>query len=244
MSDYGSVTNNNSGSVSSGSGSGRIYTTETQLLKLQDEVDVVDNLLDENKSNTEIEKFLLKRKEFILNKIDSLQRRNVGSANGSDDNNEYSSYDYNSLTTSTDEQIKKLQAEVALLKSLIAGQDGDEDLEEYLSDRERSLLKKMDTMSNKITQQSEFVKDIMNKPVMDIIHSWSAAHQDILRDTADLVTKSNPMENIKNTNKWWLPIGDFLREFINILTGEERMFYVGLTIIFIGLIFVFINVTN
>jgi hypothetical protein len=155
---------------------------------------------------------------------------------------EYNTYSNNQLTTH-EEQIKKLQAEVQLLKDMLSEQT-DEDLEQYLSDREKGLLTKMNTMSNKITEQSAFVKDIMNKPVMEIVHKWSSAHQNILRDTADLFTKSNVMENIQKEDKWWIPIGSFLREFIKIITGGERMFYVGLTIVFIGLIFVFINVTN
>ena len=141
------------------------------------------------------------------------------------------------------EQMMKLQAEVQLLKDMLSEQT-DENLEEYLSDRERNLLKKMNTMSNKITEQSAFVKDIMNKPVMEIVNNWSATHQDILKDTADLFTKSNVIENIQKNDKWWVPIGEFLREFIKILTDGERMFYVGLTIIFVGLIFVFVNITN
>ena len=147
------------------------------------------------------------------------------------------------ITTHEVEQIKKLQAEVQLLKDMLSEQN-DEDLEQYLSDRERGLLKKMNTMSNKITEQSAFVKDIMNKPVMEIVNNWSATHQDILRDTADLFTKSNVMENIQKNDKWWVPIGLFLKEFIKIITDGERMFYVGLTIVFIGLIFVFVNVTG
>lgn len=169
-----------------------------------------------------------------------------GSINGSiKNNNNKNLIDTNSLTTNTEEQIKKLQAEVLLLKNIIAeGDTSGEDLEMYLSDKERTLLKKMNTMSNKITQQSAFVKDILNKPVMEIIHNWSAAHQDILHDTSDLFTQTNIVENMKNNNKWWQPLGIFLKKFIYILTHEERMFYVGLTVLFIGLIFVFINITN
>ena len=52
------------------------------------------------------------------------------------------------------------------------------------------------------------------------------------------------MDNIQKNDKWWVPISEFLREFIKILTDGERMFYVGLTIVFIGIIFVFVNVTD
>ena len=149
-------------------------------------------------------------------------------------------------TTDTEEQVKKLQAEIQLLKSMISEErdTNDEDLELYLSDKERATMKKLNTISNKITEQSAFVKDILNKPVMEIIHNWSAAHQDILHDTTDLFTQTNVIEKIKNNNKWWQPLGTFLKQFINILTSGERMFYVGLTVLFIGLIFVFINITN
>ena len=169
-----------------------------------------------------------------------------GSKIGNGTNNRSNLSDTNSLTTNTDEQIRKLQAEVQLLKSMIAESknEDNEDLEMYLGDKERAVLKKMNTMSNKITAQSEFVKDIMNKPVMEIVHNWSAAHQDILHDTADLFTRSNVIEKMQNNNKWWQPLGSFLKQFINIITNEERMFYVGLTVLFIGLIFVFINITS
>ena len=162
---------------------------------------------------------------------------------GINDTNGVGSEYYSYNQPAYEEQIQQLQAEVQLLKDMLSEQTDDE-LEQYLSDRERGLLKKMNTMSNKITEQSEFVKDIMNKPVMEIVHNWSAVHQDILKDTADLFTKSNVIENVQSNDKWWIPIGSFLREFIKIITGGERMFYVGLTIVFIGLIFVFVNVTN
>ena len=58
----------------------------------------------------------------------------------------------------------------------------DAELEEYLSARELKLLKKLNTASNTITEQSAFVKDILNKPIIDIIHNWSETHQDILKD--------------------------------------------------------------
>jgi hypothetical protein len=163
----------------------------------------------------------------------------IGSIGSVYNNNDYT---YGQMATH-EEQIKILQAEVQLLKDMLSEQN-DEDLEQYLSDRERGLLKKMNTMSNKITEQSTFVKDIMNKPVMEIVNNWSATHQDILRDTADLFAKSNVMVNIQKNDKWWIPIGQFFKEFIKIITDGERMFYVGLTIVFIGLIFVFVNVTN
>ena len=170
------------------------------------------------------------------------------SGNGSGSNNDIGSINgikNNESTTSTEEQIEKLQAEVQILKKIVAEtQELDEEAEEYLSDREKKLLTQMNSMSNKITEQSAFVKDIMNKPVMEIVHNWSATHQDILHDTADLVTKSNLIENIKNNDKWWVPIGDFFKQFINIITSGERMFYVGMTVLFIGLIFVFVNITE
>ena len=156
--------------------------------------------------------------------------------------NSTNEYSYNTLV-SQEEKIDKLQAEVQLLKEMLSNQN-DGDLEQYLSEREKNLLTKMNTMSNKITEQSVFVKDILNKPVMEIINNWSATHQDILKDAADLFTKSNVMDNIQKNDKWWVPISDFLREFIKILTDGERMFYVGLTIVFIGIIFVFVNVTE
>ena len=156
--------------------------------------------------------------------------------------NSTNEYSYNTLV-SQEEKIDKLQAEVQLLKEMLSNQN-DGDLEQYLSEREKNLLTKMNTMSNKITEQSAFVKDILNKPVMEIINNWSATHQDILKDATDLFTKSNVMDNIQKNDKWWVPISDFLREFIKILTDGERMFYVGLTIVFIGIIFVFVNVTE
>ena len=173
--------------------------------------------------------------------IGSVYNDNNNDNNDNNDNNN-NDYTYGQMATHED-KIKNLQAEVQLLKDMLSEQN-DEDLEQYLSDRERGLLKKMNSMSNKITEQSAFVKDIMNKPVMEIVNNWSATHQDILRDIVDLFTKSNVMENIQNEDKFMAPIGQFLKELIKIITGGERMFYVGLTIVFIGLIFVFINVTG
>jgi hypothetical protein len=141
------------------------------------------------------------------------------------------------------ELIEKMKAENALLREMIS-QSSEEDVTKYLSDKEKETLKTMNTLSNKLTEQSVFVKDILNQPVMEVIHNWSAIHQDILRDTTDLLNNSNIMDDIQTSEHWWTPIFNFLKEFVNIVTEEERMFYVGLTIVFIGLIFVFINITN
>jgi hypothetical protein len=238
MSEISSVIGSDIGSVAQ-----KEMTYAEIIALLRTEVDYIDDKLIERQFNTEVVQFLLEQKESVLNRIDAIQRGEVSNVGSAYDSNNYSPYKYTFAEVDSDEQIKKLQAEVQLLKNMFSEQK-DENLEQYLSDRERGLLKKMNTMSNKITEQSGFVKDIMNKPVMEIVNRWSATHQDILRDTADLFTKSNVIENIQKNDKWWIPIGRFLKEFIKILSNDERMFYVGLTIVFIGLIFVFINVTN
>ena len=227
-----------------GSVIGNDETTYAEIIALlRKEIDYIDEKLIERQFNTDVVQFLLEQKESVLNRIDAIQRGDVSNVGSAYDSDNYSPYKYTLAEVDSNEQIKKLQAEVQLLKDML-GEEKDENLEQYLSDRERGLLKKMNTMSNKITEQSAFVKDIMNKPVMEIVNNWSATHQDILRDTADLFTKSNVMENIQKEDKWWVPIGQFLKEFIKIITDGERMFYVGLTIVFIGLIFVFVNVTG
>jgi hypothetical protein len=238
MSEIGSVIGSDIGSVAQ-----KEMTYAEIIALLRKEIDYIDDKLIERQFNTEVVQFLLGQKESVLNRIDAIQRGEVSNIGSAYDSNNYSPYKYTFAEVDSDEQIKKLQAEVQLLKDMLSEQP-DEDLEQYLSNRERGLLKKMNSMSNKITEQSTFVKDIMNKPVMEIVNNWSATHQDILRDTTDLFTKSNVMENIQKNDKWWIPIGEFSKEFLKILTGGERMFYVGLTIVFIGLIFVFVNVTG
>ena len=227
-----------------GSVIGNDETTYAEIIELlRKEIDYIDEKLIERQFNTEVVQFLLEQKENVLNRIDAIQRGEVSNIGSAYDSDNYSPYTYSFAEVDSDEQIKKLQAEVELLKDMLSDEK-DENLEQYLSDRERGLLKKMNTMSNKITEQSTFVKDIMNKPVMEIVNNWSATHQDILRDTADLFTKSNVIENVQKEDKWWIPIGQFFKEFVKIITSGERMFYVGLTIVFIGLIFVFVNVTG
>jgi superfamily II RNA helicase len=227
-----------------GSVIGNDETTYAEIIELlRKEIDYIDEKLIERQFNTEVVQFLLEQKESVLNRIDAIQRGEVSNIGSAYDSDNYSPYTYSFAEVDSDEQIKKLQAEVELLKDMLSDEK-DENLEQYLSDRERGLLKKMNNMSNKITEQSTFVKDIMNKPVMEIVNNWSATHQDILRDTADLFTKSNVIENVQKEDKWWIPIGQFFKEFVKIITSGERMFYVGLTIVFIGLIFVFVNVTG
>ena len=170
----------------------------------------------------------------------------LGSYIGSNSNSSNSSgknKDKYSSKTDYDTQINKMKAENDLLRSLLAN-NKDANLENYLSDKEKTTLNNLNTLSNKLTEQSAFVKDVLNQPVRNIIHNWSATHQDILYDTIDLFSNSNIVDNVKNTNKWWGPIGKILKDLLYIFTGGERMFYMGMTVLFIGLIFVFVNITH
>jgi len=154
-----------------------------------------------------------------------------------------SNFNYLNYDNESKEKIQEMIRQNNLLKSMLA-ENTDIDLKNYLSNNEKETLNKLNDVSNKLTEQSGFIKDIMNQPLQQIIHNWSSVHQDILNDTVDLFKKSNIIEEIKNNKQWWNPIIGFFKRFINIISMDKRMFYVGITIIFVGLIFVFINVTS
>lgn len=140
-------------------------------------------------------------------------------------------------------KIENLENQIKLLKNMLLNVQNPE-LLEYLSDNEKITLNYLNNMSNTLSDQDKFIKDIMNKPLKEIIENWSLTHQDILKDFMDTFQNRDIFKDISSTTEWWNPIFKVLKDIHSILFKDDRMIYVGVTIVFIAFILVFINITS
>ena len=139
-------------------------------------------------------------------------------------------------------KINELKIQTKMLKGMLEKQP-DENLEQYLSDKEKETLQTLNKISNTLNTQDASLKDIMNQPIGQIIKNWSTVHQEILKDIVGYVQNSNIQSKVTQKN-WWTPITTFIYDIIRLCIINNRMFYLGLTVVFIGLIFVFVNISE
>ena len=79
--------------------------------------------------------------------------------------------------------------------------------------------------------------------INDLYNEWSKAHIDILKDLGKFSTKEYKkyFTDIDQTENWWNGIVIISKKIINLLTKNNRIIYVGITIIFIAIFVFFIS---
>jgi len=111
--------------------------------------------------------------------------------------------------------------------------------EEYLSESEKRSLQKMNTKSNALHQLKD--TNFLNLSLNEIIGNWSRIHLEMLHEIMGLLRY---MEESDSNN-----ILEFLRLFTQktliILTHKnERLIYVGISLILLSGCFYFISITK
>ena len=179
----------------------------------------------------------------MSNNVDMQSGFNDNSVGSLNNNSTYKDTYYSDLSGEQKIRIQNLEKQLSVLKSILSDVK-DPKIMEYLSEQEKKTLESLNKVSNTLNNQTAFIKDILNKPIHEILQNWSLSQQHILHDLIKVFENKNIIEEIQNDSHWWNPIFKTCKQIYDIFSKDDRMIYMGMTIVFIALILVFVNITE
>ena len=112
--------------------------------------------------------------------------------------------------------------------------------DDLLTKEERATLKELNSKAD--TAQSEMTRktNLMEMSVKEILHNWSNAMQNILRDTVEFAHYDR---TIRESSNFYDFIVLFVSNLWDIFTRDDRITYSGITLLILGFVgyFVFIS---
>jgi hypothetical protein len=112
--------------------------------------------------------------------------------------------------------------------------------DDLLTDQERTTLTELNTKVK--TAKSEMTRktNLLEMSIKEILHNWSNAMQNILRDTVEFAHYDR---TIRESSNFYDFIVLFASNIWSILTRDDRITYSGITLLIIGFVgyFVFIS---
>jgi hypothetical protein len=99
------------------------------------------------------------------------------------------------------------------------------------------LIKNASKTANSISGSADF----MSLSLTQILSNWSNAMQNIMLDISRSVSVSQYIRDSKNAYEFIVQLVSGLWQIISI---DDRLTYVGMTLIFIAMVVYFINITN
>ena len=112
--------------------------------------------------------------------------------------------------------------------------------DDMLTDKERSTLKELNVKSNTAKTEITRKTNLLEMSVREILHEWSTAMQNILRDTVEFAHYDR---TIRESTNFYDFIVLFATNVWDIFTRDNRITYTGITLLIIGFVayFVFIS---
>jgi len=112
--------------------------------------------------------------------------------------------------------------------------------DDLLTDQERATLTELNTKVK--TAKSEMTRktNLLEMSIKEILHNWSNAMQNILRDTVEFAHYDR---TIRESSNFYDFIVLFASNIWSILTRDDRITYSGITLLILGFVgyFVFIS---
>jgi hypothetical protein len=112
-------------------------------------------------------------------------------------------------------------------------------LDKHLTSEEKTLLNNLNETSNILKDKKE--TDFFDKSLNSMLNEWSKIMSDIFYDFSTLIYINKYIKVSDNLYEFSTRIG---KDIWFILTKENRLIYVGVTLIFISFILYFINVSS
>ena len=109
----------------------------------------------------------------------------------------------------------------------------------YPNDHEKTLLNNLNQTSNTLKDKKD--TDFFDKSLNSMLNEWSKIMSDIFHDFSTLIYINKYIKASDNLYEFSTNIG---KDIWFILTKENRLIYVGVTLIFISFILYFINVSS
>ncbi len=112
---------------------------------------------------------------------------------------------------------------------------------EYLTTRERDILKETNALANTASDQKMEQFDLFHLSLNQILKNWSNSMQAILVDLTDTLDINKDLKNTANMYEFMVV---FFYKLWNIFTKEYRIIYFGMTLIFISMIIYFVFISS
>jgi len=113
-----------------------------------------------------------------------------------------------------------------------------DNLDDYLTNKEKQKLKELNELSNSIDIND---KKILDLTLGELLINWSNNMQAIL---LDISKKIDINSIIKKSDNLYHFINIFITIIWDIISTDNRLIYFGMTIIFISFVIYFINISN
>ena len=112
-------------------------------------------------------------------------------------------------------------------------------IDKHLTSDEKKLLDNLNQTANQLKEKSH--TDLFDKSLNSMLNEWSKHMSDIFHDISTLIYINKYIKISDNLYEFASHIG---KDMWFIITKENRLIYVGFTLIFISFILYFINVSN
>jgi hypothetical protein len=116
------------------------------------------------------------------------------------------------------------------------------DISLNLSVEEREYLNKINEQSNLIRRDLSMKKDFFSLSLTEIFNRWASVHNQILEDLSK-ISYSNKW-SLNRVDLWWDNLFLLLDNVIKSVVKEERLIYVGITLIIMSLLIYLIQITS
>lgn len=112
--------------------------------------------------------------------------------------------------------------------------------DDLLTDQERATLTELNTKVKTAKTEMTRKTNLFEMSIKEILHNWSNAMQNILRDTVEFAHYDR---TIRESSNFYDFIVLFASNIWSILTREDRITYSGITLLILGFVgyFVFIS---
>ena len=114
---------------------------------------------------------------------------------------------------------------------------------QHLTDDEIETLNKLSNVSNNLKKTQDQNKKLENMTIKDIYENWSESHIQIIKELSKFSGKEYKkyFTDIDKTEEWWKGITLVAKDIFKIMTFDNRIIYVGITIILVAIMVFFIS---
>ena len=113
--------------------------------------------------------------------------------------------------------------------------------DDYLTETEKLLIKNASKKANNISMTASISSDFMSLSLTQILSNWSNAMQNIMLDISRNVSVSQYIRKSDNAYEF---VVLFTTKLWQIMSFDDRLIYLGMTLIFIAMVVYFVNITN
>ena len=113
--------------------------------------------------------------------------------------------------------------------------------DDYLTETEKLLIKNASKKANNISMTASISSDFMSLSLTQILSNWSNAMQNIMLDISRNVYISQYIRKSDNAYEF---VVLFTTKLWQIMSFDDRLIYLGMTLIFIAMVVYFVNITN